>query len=172
MTRHDTATGDPTPAALESTTATELAPRRADSSRVEIFQMLGWRWDITAAKQITQGRVPEGRIATEWWAGMLNLIVIDPEHAAVVDLSQPLIVATVPTGGMLIIDGWHRLCKALTIGVEELSAVVLTAKEERACRICGGEEPAEEDLADIENLDEDAEENMVEGDEENLVGSA
>ncbi|NBF00257.1 hypothetical protein FE391_43630 [Nonomuraea sp. KC401] len=161
MTRHDTATGDPAPTAPESATVAELVPRRADSSRVEIFQMLGWRWDITAAKQIAQGRVPEGRIVTEWWAGMLNLIVIDAEHAARVDLSRPLIVATVPTGGMLIIDGWHRLCKAVTIGVEELSAVVLTAEEERACRICGGEELAE---GDIEDLNED--------DEKDVAGSA
>ncbi|MEV6986754.1 hypothetical protein AB0M95_36610 [Sphaerisporangium sp. NPDC051017] len=113
---------------------------------MEVFQMLGWRWDITAAKKLTQGRAPDGRIVTEWWAAMLQLIAINPEHAAQVDLSEPLIVATVPNGGVLIIDGWHRLCKAVTIGLPELSAVVLTAEEERACRIFGGEEAVEEDV--------------------------
>ncbi|GAA2856246.1 hypothetical protein [Nonomuraea rubra] len=121
---------------------------RSDSTGVEVFQMLGWRWDITKAKKLIQGRAADGLIVTEWWAAMLNLIAIDAEHAAQVDLSEPLIVATVPTGGILIIDGWHRLCKAVTIGLPELYAVVLTAEEERACRICGGEEPvAEEDMA-------------------------
>lgn len=113
--------------------------RRADSSRVEFFQMMAWRWDITTAKKLTRARVPQGRIDPREWAGMLRLIAISTEHAAQVDLSEPLIVATVPNGGMLIIDGWHRLYKALDNGVPELQAVILTAEEELACRIFGGE---------------------------------
>ncbi|MEV4581509.1 hypothetical protein AB0K16_50570 [Nonomuraea jabiensis] len=145
---HHTGTDDPTAPAPDSPLANGPEPKRTDTSRLEIFQMLGWSWDITAAKQLTQGRAPEGLIMTEWWAAMLNLVAIDAEHAAQVDLSEPLIAATVPTGGILIIDGWHRLCKAMTMGLPELHAVVLTAEEERACRICGGEEPvAEEDMA-------------------------
>jgi hypothetical protein len=145
---HGTGTGEPTALAPTSPPANTPKAKRTDPSRLEIFQMLGWSWDITAAKKITQNRAPEGRIVTEWWAAMLNLVAIDAEHATQVDLSEPLIVATVPTGGMLIIDGWHRLCKAVTIGLPELSAVVLTAEEERACRICGGEEPLEEEEDD------------------------
>jgi hypothetical protein len=114
-------------------------PGRTDHAGVEFFQMMAWRWNITAAKKITQGRMPEGRIEPRDWAGMLQLIVIDTDHATHVDLSGPLIVAPVPNGGMLIIDGWHRLYKALKIGVPELSAVVLTAEEELACRMHGGE---------------------------------
>ncbi|MFB4284996.1 hypothetical protein ACBJ59_57700 [Nonomuraea sp. MTCD27] len=141
-------TGDPTPPTPDSPATHKPEPKRTDRSRLEFFQMLGWSWDITAAKKLTQGRAPEGVIVTEWWAAMLNLVAIDAEHAAQVDLSEPLIAATVPTGGILIIDGWHRLCKAVTIGLPELPAVVLTAEEERACRICGGEElVAEEDMA-------------------------
>ncbi|WP_177227719.1 ParB N-terminal domain-containing protein [Nonomuraea pusilla] len=101
--------------------------------------MMSWRWDITTAKKLTRARTPEGRIEPREWAGMLQLVSIDTEHAAQVDLSEPLIVATVPNGGMLIIDGWHRLYRALTTGVAELPAVVLTAEEELACRIFGGE---------------------------------
>ncbi|MEV0615686.1 hypothetical protein AB0I81_20390 [Nonomuraea sp. NPDC050404] len=141
---HHTATSDPTGRAPEPP-PNGPQPTRTDHSRLEIFQMLGWSWDITAAKKLTQGRSPDGVIMTEWWAAMLNLIAIDAEHAAQVDLSEPLIAATVPTGGILIIDGWHRLCKAVTIGLPELSAVVLTAEEERACRISGGEEPLEDE---------------------------
>ncbi|MGW0805567.1 hypothetical protein [Nonomuraea sp. NPDC002799] len=141
---HRTGTGEPTSAASETITTSRPEPGRVDDSRVEFFQMLGWRWDITAAKKLIRGRAPDGRVVTEWWAAMLNLVAIDAEHAAQVDLSEPLIVATVPTGGVLIIDGWHRLCKAVTIGLPELSAVVLTTEEERACRIFGGEEGGEE----------------------------
>ncbi|MER6007949.1 hypothetical protein ABT120_56080 [Nonomuraea angiospora] len=143
---HHTATGEPETVSPESAPSSRPGSERADSSRVEVFQMLGWRWDITAAKKLTQGRAPDGRIVTEWWAAMLQLVAINAEHAAQVDLSEPLIVATVPNGGVLIIDGWHRLCKAVTIGVPELFAVVLTAEEERACRIFGGEEAVEEDV--------------------------
>lgn len=152
---HHTGTGEPTTPSPGSAPMNRPEPKRADDSRVEVFQMLGWRWDITEAKKLTQGRAPEGRIVTEWWAAMIQLVAIDAEHACRVDLSEPLIVATVPTGGMLIIDGWHRLCKALTIGVAELFAVILTEEEELACRIFGGEEDDDEKETEGEATDED-----------------
>ncbi|WP_157254888.1 ParB N-terminal domain-containing protein [Nonomuraea typhae] len=133
-----TASGEPATAASQPGTRVS-ASGRADRSRVEFFQMMAWRWDITIAKKLTEGRAPEGRIEPREWAGMLQLVSINREHAAQTDVSVPLIVATVPNGGMLIIDGWHRLYKALTTGVSELSAVVLTAEEELACRMHGGE---------------------------------
>ncbi|NRQ38433.1 ParB N-terminal domain-containing protein [Nonomuraea sp. NN258] len=123
----------------ESVARSRPAPGRTDSSRLEFFQMMAWRWDITTAKKLTRDRTPEGRIEPGEWAGMLQLVAINREHAAQVDLSEPLIVATVPNGGMLIIDGWHRLYKALNAGIPELLAVVLTAEEELACRMHGGE---------------------------------
>lgn len=140
-----TAIDEPSSAAPESATTSRPASGRADSSGVEFFQMLGWRWNITAAKQLTQGRAPNGRTDPRDWTGMLQLVAINREHAAQVDLSEPLIVVTVPNGGMLLIDGWHRLYKALDNGVPELLAVVLTAEEELACRIFGGETSDEED---------------------------
>ncbi|GAA1771966.1 ParB N-terminal domain-containing protein [Nonomuraea bangladeshensis] len=135
---NSTATGNPS-SAPEPPTTSRSATGRPDSSRLEFFQMMAWRWDITTAKKLTRARTPQGRIDPREWAGMLRLIAINTEHAAEVDLAEPLIVATVPNGGMLIIDGWHRLYKALTMEVAELPAVVLTAEEEVACRIFGGE---------------------------------
>ncbi|MFI6392211.1 ParB N-terminal domain-containing protein [Nonomuraea sp. NPDC050540] len=134
-----TASGERATAASQPPVTRISASGRADRSRVEFFQMMAWRWDITKAKKLTQGRAPEGRIESREWAGMLQLVSINREHAAETDLSEPLIVATVPNGGMLIIDGWHRLYKALTTEVPELSAIVLTAEEELACRMHGGE---------------------------------
>ncbi|MFE0156519.1 ParB N-terminal domain-containing protein [Nonomuraea sp. NPDC059007] len=134
-----TASGEPATAASHQPLTRTSASGRADRSRVEFFQMMAWRWDITKAKKLTQGRAPKGRIEPREWAGMLQLVSINHEHATQTDLSEPLIVATVPNGGMLIIDGWHRLYKALTTGVTELSAIVLTAEEELACRMHGGD---------------------------------
>ncbi|MBF8193339.1 hypothetical protein ITP53_48255 [Nonomuraea sp. K274] len=134
-----TPTGEPSPAIPETSTASSHKPSELDGSGVEFFQMMAWRWNITAAKKITRGRMPEGRIQPREWGAMLRLISIDTAHAAQVDLSEPLIVAQVPNGGMLIIDGWHRLYKAVTTGVQELLAVALTAEEELACRMHGGE---------------------------------
>ncbi|MEU4574625.1 hypothetical protein [Nonomuraea sp. NPDC023979] len=138
MTNHNT----PDTHALDTaSTATpdKPAPGRDDRPHREFFQMLAWRWDVTAAKEFARGRETEGRINPREWAGMLHLVAIDTEHAARVDMSEPLIVITVPDSGMLIIDGWHRLYKALDTGVPELAAVILTADEELACRIFGGE---------------------------------
>lgn len=133
------ATGQPAAITRDPHAAHEPASRQVDSSQVEWFQMLAWRWNITVAKQLAQGREPQGRLDPGAWKGMLGLLAINIEHAARVDLSEPLIVVPVPNGGMLIIDGWHRLYKALDTGVAELYAVVLTAEEELACRIFGGE---------------------------------
>jgi hypothetical protein len=111
-----------------------------DASRIETFQMLAWKWNVTAAKQHTADREPEGSLDPANWAGMLFLIRIDHEYAATVDLAEPLIAVPIPDAGWLIIDGWHRIHKALTAGVEKLPVIVLTPEEELACRIHGGEE--------------------------------
>ncbi|MFC5832281.1 hypothetical protein [Nonomuraea insulae] len=163
---HVTGTGEPASTAPQPPAARRSGSDR-DSTRVEVFQMLGWRWDITEAKKLTQGRAPDGWIVTERWAAMIQLVAIDAEHAYRVDLSEPLIMATVPNGGMLIIDGWHRLCKAVAFGVAELSAVILTEEEELACRIFGGEEDDGED-------DGEETEGEREGDtpDEDMFGSA
>ncbi|MEQ4725195.1 hypothetical protein [Nonomuraea sp. B19D2] len=110
-----------------------------DDSQVETFQMLAWKWNITAAKQLTADREPTGQLDPQAWAGMLYLIRIDHAHAATVDLDEPLIAVPIPEAGWLIIDGWHRIHKALTQDVDKLPVIVLTPEEELACRIFGGE---------------------------------
>jgi hypothetical protein len=157
-----TMAGQPAPATSQEAATTRPEPGPVDSSAVEWFQILAWRWNITVAKQLAQGREPHGRLDPGAWEGMLGLIGINTEHAARVDLSEPLIVAPVPNGGMLIIDGWHRLHKALNTGVTELYAVVLTAEEELACRIFGGE-PHNNDDYEYEEYDEDEQEHGENG---------
>lgn len=153
MTNHSTPDTHALDAAPSATTD-QPATSREDRPRGEFFQMLAWRWDVTTAKKLAHGRAAEGRINPREWSGMLHLVAIDTEHAAQVDMTEPLIVITVPDSGMLIIDGWHRLYQALDTGVPELLAVILTAEEELACRIFGGEANDEE----AEHGDDDEEE--------------
>src|SRR4051812_35786704 len=40
-------------------------------------------------------------------------------------------------GNRLVIDGWHRIHRAITEGLEELPAILLTATDERTCRLHG-----------------------------------
>ncbi|HEX4813276.1 ParB N-terminal domain-containing protein [Nonomuraea sp. NPDC049480] len=110
-----------------------------DCSRIETFQMLAWKWNVTAAKQLTAGREPTGELDPGDWAGMLYLVRVDHAHAAATDLSEPVIAVPIPEAGWLIIDGWHRIHKALTTEVDKLPVIVLTAEEELACRVHGGE---------------------------------
>ncbi|GGL42544.1 hypothetical protein [Planomonospora parontospora] len=110
------------------------------SPDVEMFQLLAWRWNVTTAKSYAAGRTPDRQLDPATWAGLLSLIVIDEHHAEGVDLAEPVIAVPVPDGGgPLVIDGWHRIHKALTTGVERLPVIFLTAEEELACRIHGGE---------------------------------
>ena len=53
----------------------------------------------------------------------------------VVDLSMPVIVAS-KGKSTLPIDGWHRIAKALELGLNDLPAVLLTEEETR--EITGG----------------------------------
>lgn len=117
---------------------TEVA-NLVDDSRVETFQILAWKWNITAAKRLTAGREPTGQLDPRAWAGMLYLIRIDHAHAAATDLDEPLLALPIPDAGWLIVDGWHRIHKALTHAVDRLLVIVLTPEEELACRIFGGD---------------------------------
>ncbi|WP_431898380.1 hypothetical protein [Nonomuraea sp. bgisy101] len=101
---------------------------------------MAWQWDVSAAKKLAVGRVPDTRVEVAAWAAMARLIGINADHVPNVELDEPLIAVPVPNGeGPMIIDGWHRICKALRRGVPELDAVALTSDEELACRIHGGE---------------------------------
>ncbi|MGW0481382.1 MULTISPECIES: hypothetical protein [Nonomuraea] len=58
---NSTATGNPS-GTPEPPAMSRPSTRRADSSRLEFFQMMAWRWGITTAKKLTRARIPQGRI--------------------------------------------------------------------------------------------------------------
>jgi hypothetical protein len=65
--------------------------------------------------------------------------LIDPRHAATVDLSYPvmLLESRLEMDGRQgrVIDGWHRIYRAAQLGIAELPAIVITAEDEALIRI-------------------------------------
>ncbi|GAA2456144.1 hypothetical protein GCM10010191_89340 [Actinomadura vinacea] len=104
----------------------------------EMFVLLGWAWDIdTAARLAVRHPVTRPDIRPLAWAR--TVIQIDPDHAATADLSRPLLAVPVPnTQTPLVIDGYHRIHRALNAGIHRLPVVLLDEDDERACRIRGG----------------------------------
>jgi hypothetical protein len=65
--------------------------------------------------------------------------LIDPDHAATVDLSYPVMLlgsgSELGGGQERVIDGWHRIYRAAQLGIAELPAMVITPEEEALIRI-------------------------------------
>jgi hypothetical protein len=97
--------------------------------------------DVDAAARLAKRHpVQQADIRPLTW--VLGLIRIDPAHAATVDVTRPLLVVPLPyappPGNRLVIDGWHRIHRALSQGLDRLPAVLLDEGDERACRLHGG----------------------------------
>jgi hypothetical protein len=105
----------------------------------EFFRFLGYRWDVTAAKEIAAA-LPVQRFDPRSWAKLLRCVRIDREHVPYADLSRPVIVARVREmdGAPMVIDGWHRIARAQAEGVTALPCVVLTEEQEYRVRLFGG----------------------------------
>jgi hypothetical protein len=117
----------------------------------ELFSFLFKTWDVDAAKAIILGapreieRVPVStlepflskQIKTETGTRIRAGILTSPDRVANderIDLEIPIIVATTVTGGIPI-DGWHRVAKAVALGVEWLPVVYLTETESERVRL-------------------------------------
>ena len=124
---------------------------RADGSTLEIGapgdQIYTWdapggmqyHWSIVAATAFAQARneIVTISLAELGITGPTLLQVypdLDPAYAITTDLSQPIIF--VPIGDKVrLIDGGHRVCKALFLGVDALPAYFLTPEESEASLI-------------------------------------
>ncbi|MFF4778991.1 hypothetical protein ACFY05_39825 [Microtetraspora fusca] len=120
-------------------TQPDTTPAETGQGGVEAFHFLAWSWNVTTANTYAEGRPTTGRLDPRKWSGYLGAIRIDEAHVGEVDLSVPLIAVPIPNAGPFVIDGWHRIARALREGVTDLRVVVLTAEEEYACRIYGGD---------------------------------
>lgn len=125
----------------------------------ETFRFLTCGWDIDRAKQLVGGREPTVKIPVAEYAPStigrppekggdgvttmhLGMIGVDWKRAetdATIDTDVPVIAILAPLGkdggkAVLMIDGYHRLAKAVLTGEEELDAHLLTGEEERQVR--------------------------------------
>lgn len=109
-----------------------------DPDDVDTFSLLGWVWDVTAATELAAG-LPAQSLELESAAGMLSMIYVDEEHAKTVDLAEPVIVVRCPeAGSTFLIDGWHRVHRALAEGRTDLPCKVLDPDQEYQVRLYGG----------------------------------
>jgi hypothetical protein len=103
----------------------------------EIFRFGYWAWDITAGLALVADQQPVPTDITVV-RGIASLIRINPAQVARADLTRPLLVAPILGAGLFIIDGWHRVHRALQTDVSHLPARLLTEDDERAIRLSGG----------------------------------
>lgn len=96
-----------------------------------------FHWSVTAALVFAQAKTDRYTISLSEMGVSLPLVRaqyqgLDERHALACDLGQPLLF--VPIGEKVrLIDGWHRVAKALIIGVDVLPACFLTQEEADAC---------------------------------------
>ncbi|HEX5119840.1 MAG TPA: hypothetical protein VFW65_32035 [Pseudonocardiaceae bacterium] len=112
-----------------------------------VFRFVTFRWCVDQARELIESdpdaarrepvEIEPLREFTSLGAprpGHLKLIEVkvDAAHAATVDLTEPIVFAPIvspETGermGGFLIDGWHRVYRALSEGVPELPAYFLT----------------------------------------------
>lgn len=119
------------------------------------FHRMHQFWELAKVLPVRKVRLSEldGFDEVHWFGGSLNVLPTCravAEHARDIyeaDLRYPIILS--PTGEVL--DGWHRICKAFLLGIEELDAVRLTTMPPYRWRVLRtGEEVAIVDEASQE----------------------
>lgn len=128
--------------------------------REQWFRFGPWTFNVRRALQIAERPRRIGGLPVERWARLYGLsegsvpifdpYEIDESYAAGIDLSRPVLVATMKNKHdmpfPLLIDGLHRLYRAHTEHVPQLPAYVLTPAETLAIR--------EDGLPDVVRFDE------------------
>jgi hypothetical protein len=101
---------------------------------LEGFSFGAWSWSITAARRIIGARAIQPIPITQYGPLIaLGAIEISRTYAARVSLDEPLIAIHTP-GGVFPIDGWHRIARALTEGIRQLPARILSEAEAASIR--------------------------------------
>lgn len=91
-------------------------------------------WDVTEGNKLAQdGRKPmvfslaEHAVTLEKIRSLYE--GLDEEYARTADLSRPLLAILFAGEELLILDGWHRLARAVLEGIEELPLLLLNEAE-------------------------------------------
>ncbi|SDC25328.1 hypothetical protein [Actinokineospora iranica] len=117
-------------------------PHPATHIGCHVFTFGTDRWCVTLAQELIAADPTAAEPHPHVGIGDLGvflggLVRIDPDHAMTRDLSLPLLIAPLPIGQgsvHVLIDGWHRVYRALSEGLTDLPAYVLTAATEQAAR--------------------------------------
>jgi hypothetical protein len=112
---------------------------RAHPKLHEVFYFIsGQGFDVDKAKAILRKRPRDlGQLTVEGAAYYLGRHIkarVTTRTIDNFDLAVPLIIATLPKGELLVIDGWHRIAKADQLKVETLPCVILDATETKTIR--------------------------------------
>ena len=89
-------------------------------------------WNVTLAKEILGDKPPFCMIYPAELASIGKNVTVDHDHAMTTDLNDPVIAIILTLDemkDMFIIDGWHRIHKAVELGVENIPCCVLSEEE-------------------------------------------
>jgi hypothetical protein len=100
----------------------------------EVFRFLAFAWDVTEGHR-RAADYPIRQVDVTVLAGFASLIRVNDAYLDRVDLTRPILIAPIPEAGNLVIDGWHRVHRALRDGLTHLPARVLTDADEQHIRI-------------------------------------
>ena len=94
-----------------------------------------WHWNASAGMRIA---LSDGRTPLAFWPEDHGLTIqqvqsqypeLDLDYARTADLSRPILFVPFHDGTSVLIDGWHRLARAVQEGVPYLLCYELTAAE-------------------------------------------
>lgn len=125
---------------------------REDGSEIQIKSLMdqvfsletpsGWQyhWSISEARRYAEARRELWSISLSEYQMTLERLRehypdVDETYALTTDLTNPLIFVPLENAIQLI-DGFHRLAKALLTNVDILPAYFLTQEEADACLVC------------------------------------
>ena len=98
----------------------------------EDFDLAGHIFNVDKAKRlITKSPRSVEPIRVEDFAPYLvdEIVRVRAAGSKKYQLDVPVIVGTMKSGRRILLDGWHRLRKAMDTGIAELPAVILTHEE-------------------------------------------
>jgi hypothetical protein len=108
-----------------------------------------WAWDVNKAKRLVNREENEIVGLHLELSGLTQLarngsVEIDGSKictARIPALETPILICPMADGSgtHICIDGWHRIALADVMDLPELPAIILTAEQERECRIQGGD---------------------------------
>jgi hypothetical protein len=99
-----------------------------------VFRFLAFAGDVTEGHRRAAG-YPIHQVDVTVLAGFATLIRVNDAYLDQVDLTRPILIAPIPELGDLVIDGWHRVHRALRDGLTHLPARLLTEADEQHIRI-------------------------------------